>query len=279
MKEGGGRISAATIEVLLDPPNRVPGGPGISEQRFGRWTALLRPGGGSDTVLPRRAATVESDGFSEAIDLCVTHALALAGGVVVHGAAFESAGCGVVAAGGSGSGKSSVTAAALRRETRVVSDDLLLVANLPSSEIRATSLRSELFFRKPGMSALPQKLKRELQPFSYAGEARWRLAPKADPSRFVGSTRPEHLWLVSVDRRLRESRQTGSSQADALSCLIRGISGLFLTEEFFSERRMILGILVNLVESCTTSRVRLGRDLLSSPAETIGRFLAFDGEG
>jgi hypothetical protein len=161
----------------------------------------------------------------------------------------------------------------------VVSDDLLLVTHQPSGETRATTLRRELYFREPGMSALPPRLKCGLQPLSVAGEARWRLTPESGPERFIGSTAPVRLWLVSVDRRLRESRRQDSSQADALAWLIRGISGLFLAGPFLSERRLILEVLVSLVESCATSRVRLGRDLLCAPAQTVGRLLVSGGGG
>lgn len=215
--------------------------------------------------------------FLKAVDLCVTHALALAGGVVVHGASFETGGFAVLAVGGSGSGKSTLTAAALRLGARVVSDDLLLVARQSSGQVRVETLRRELYFREPGVSALPQTLRGDLQIFDNAGERRWWLAPEAEPSRFVKSVVPERLWLVSVDRRLGVSRCKAVEQATALAWLIRGISSVLLTVPFDSERVAILDVLGALVSECAASRVRLGRDLIAEPAKTFDRLLVRDG--
>jgi hypothetical protein len=85
---------------------------------------------------------------------------------------------------------------------------------------------------------------------------------------------PERLWLVAVDRRLRESRITSADQAEALAWLIRGLSGLFLSAGFDRERGPILDLLAGLVASCPASKVRLGRDLLADTEGTMNRILA-----
>jgi hypothetical protein len=235
---------------------------------------VLRPGDGHDTVGPIIEGAAVSEDFHRAIDLCVAHALAMRGAVVVHGAAFDIGGRGVLVVGGSGSGKSTVVAGALRKGARVVSDDLLLVARRPRGRIGAESLRRELFFRAPGVSIVPQRLVEQLVPIDDGGETRWRLTPDAEPSSFAGAVSPKSLWLVAVDRRLRKSRVAAVDQAEALAWLVRGLSGLFLSAGFERERGPILDLLSNLVASCSLITVRLGRDLLSDPEETMDRILA-----
>jgi hypothetical protein len=246
-------------------------------RRFGPWRAVLSPGGGLDTVGPIIDGAAESEDFYLAIDLCVAHALAIRGGVVVHGAAFDIGGRGVLVVGGSGSGKSTVAAGALRCGARVVSDDLLLVASRPSGRIGVEALRRELFFRTPGVSIVPQRLVERLVPIDDAGESRWRLSPVAEPSSFAVSVSPEILWLVAGDRRRRESRVAAVDQAEALAWLVRGLSGLFLSAGFDRERGPILDLLAGLVASCPAAEVRLGRDLLADTEGTMDRILGATG--
>jgi hypothetical protein len=241
---------------------------------FGSWRAVLRPGEGSDTVCRIDNGVAASDDFHRAVDLCVTHGLVLRGGVVVHGAAFEIDGRGIMVLGDSGSGKSTVVAAALCRDARVVSDDLLLLGHRSTGEIGAESLRRELFFRTPGVSVVPQDLAKGLVPVTDSGEDRWRLTPEVEPARFMKSVIPQRLWLVAVDRRLRESRLASVDQAEALAWLVRGLSGVLLSEGFDRERIPILDLLAALVASCPAVKLRLGHDLLASPEQTVDRFLA-----
>jgi hypothetical protein len=247
---------------------------GDYKRRFGPWRAVLNPGDGFDTVGPIIEGAAVSEDFHRAIDLCVAHALAMRGAVVVHGAAFDTGGRGVLVAGSSGSGKSTVVAGALRTGARVVSDDLLLVTRRPAGRIGVESLRRELFFRAPGVSIVPQRLVEQLVASNDGGATRWRLSPDAEPTSFAASVSPESLWLVAVDRRLRESRVTAVDQAEALASLVQGLSGLFLSAGFERERAPILDLLSSLVASCSLIRVRLGRDLLSDPQETMDRIVA-----
>jgi hypothetical protein len=238
--------------------------------RFGSWRAVLRPGSGSDDVF--RVGDIGSAAdFQRAVDLCVTHALTLRGAVVVHGAAFEFGGRGVMVVGNSGSGKSTVAAGALRR--------LLLLARRPVERIGVETLRRELYFRAPGVSIVPRSLADGLVPVSDSGETRWRLGPEASPGSFAASAMPEVLWLVAVDRRLRKSRVATADQAEALAWLLRGLSGLLLSDGFDRERGPVLDVLTGLVAGCRTLKMRLGRDLLVRPEETMDRFLVLSEEG
>jgi hypothetical protein len=248
-------------------------------QSFGTWRATINPATGRSAVVPLRGDGAPSDDFFKAVDLCVTFALALRGGVVVHGAAFTVGGHGILAAGGSGSGKSTITAAALRRGAQVASDDLVLVTAQASGRVQVESLRRELYLREPGRSALPRDLQADLEPIDVLGEARWRLRPKAVPGSFTNVLKNDRLWLLSVDRRLRESRREDVAQAAALAWLMHGISGLFLTAAFRPVRERILEVLGRTVVSCPATRIRLGRDLLVSPAGCIDRLLCPEGKG
>ena len=276
-KKGQGR--SAAIHIGFESRADVTPDSGVHNQSFGSWRTSIDPRAGRSIVFPWRRAEAPSDDFFKAVDLCVTHALALGGGVVVHGAAFAVAGKGILAAGGSGSGKSTVTAAALRCGAQVASDDLVLVTARPNGRVHAESLRRELYLRQPGKSVLPPDLQADLEPFDFLGEARWRLRPKANPGSFMDVLKTDRLWLVSVDRRLRQSRCEEASQAAALAWLMRGISGLFLTAGFRLVREKILEVLGRTAVSCPATRIHLGRDLLVSPEGCIERLLSPEGKG
>ncbi len=128
----------------------------------------------------------------------------------VHGAAFDIDCCGALAIGSGASGRSTLNAAALRRDASLV---------------------------------------------------------------------PDRVSLVPVDRRLGRSRRVLVDRATALAGLIRGISSLFLSGPYASERRAILEVLGELVAVCPASAVRLGRDLLAASDETFGQLLDSDGGG
>ena len=248
----------------------------IHEERFGAWKARLAPGGRA--TVTAIATIAENPGDRErAIDLCMTQALSLRGAVVVHGAAFAVGGRVVVAVGGSGSGKSTLTAAALRCGARVVSDDLVLVVRRGAGEVVIESLRRDLWFREAGAGALPVDLRRHLQPFDVDGVSRWRLASQDAAGSLIGALVPHRVWLLSIDRRLRNSRCSRADQATALAELIRGISGVFLGGRFRAERDNILAVLGGLVAKCPATRIRLGRDLVAEPAEAVSRLIASDG--
>jgi hypothetical protein len=269
--------SATPAIVVLSSRQSIVAATGDTTHDFGSWRTVLRPGNGSDTVFSIGDGVAVSSEFDRAIDLCVTHAIALRGGVVVHGAAFDAGGRGVLVVGDSGSGKSTVAAAALRLGARVVSDDLLLVARRSSGGIGVETLRCELYFRAPGVSIVPPSMVEKLVPIPDSEEVRWRLTPDDEPSSFVDSVVPGRLWLVSVDRRLRESRIAAVDQAEALAWLVRGMSGLSLSGGFDDERIPILDLLADLVASCPAVKVRLGRDLLAEPEDTMDRILVSGG--
>lgn len=245
----------------------------FDERRFGNWRALIRPGRGLDEIRAFNAAATLSADFQRAVDLGVTHLLALQGGAVLHGAAFEIGRDSVLSIGHSGSGKSTVAAAALTAGGRIVSDDLLLAATLPSGEAGLATMRRFMVFRKAGFEGLPEKLRKVSRPLDVLGESRWKLSPSAEPSAFTEWTVPERIWLVSVDRRLRSSRLMAVDQATALAWLMRGTTQMYLSTPFDRERDAQLEALTTLAEACPAYRVRLGNDLLARPLATLEKLL------
>ena len=247
---------------------------GILEERFGHWRSLIRPGSGRDDVAAAISAAPTSGDFSRAIDLCVAHLLALQGGAMLHGAAFEIGGTGVLSIGFSGAGKSTIAAAAVTTGGTVVSDDLLLAAKQPSGEIGLATMRRDMVLREAGFQLLFEDHQDALRPFNIKGKRRWLLSPETVPSAFTGWIRPRRLWLVSVDRRLGSSRIGRVDQAAALAWLIRGTTDRFLADVFPRERNAQIEVLRTLAEHCPAYRVRLGRDLLEGPETTLERLLA-----
>jgi len=246
----------------------------LHEEQFGHWRTTIRPGIGCDDVGCATRSAATSGDFFQAVDLCVTHLLALQGGTMLHGAAVELGGAGVLAVGYSGSGKSTLAAAALAAGGAVVSDDLLLAGKLPSGEISLATMRRAMVLREAGFQILSQDFRELLKPYDIKGKRRWQLSQKDAPSAFTEWIDPRHLWLVSVDRRLGSSRVEGVDQAAALAWLIRGTTDRFLTEAFPRERDAQLQVLKTLAEARPACRIRLGRDLLTAPAATLEHLLS-----
>jgi hypothetical protein len=229
----------------------------------------MTPGAGRDVVESVSGAARRSSRFTTAVDLSVTHLLALRGAAVLHAAAFEIEGAGVLAVGGSGSGKSTIAAAALRAGGQVVSDDVLVAARRADGAVRVAPLRRDMVLREAGQSILPRALRGRLQVVDDGRSLRWRLPSRSVSARFAEWTRPRHILLLSVDRRLGESRVGEVDQATALAWLIRATAPLFLKSPFAVERRTVVDVFSALVEGASTLRVRLGRDLLEDPRGTM----------
>jgi len=281
---GDGRTTAPSVELTvrsngdlhadLERHETSPGSNGgLLEERFDNWRSLIRSGFGRDEVAAVIPAAPASGDFFQAIDLCVAHLLALQGGVMLHGAAFEIGGTGVLAVGYSGSGKSTIAAAALTTGGKIVSDDLLLAAKQPSGEIGLATMRRNMVLREAGFQILPEKIRELLAPFDIRGKRRWQLSLEATSSPSTEWISPRRLWLVSVDRRLKSSRIGRVDQAAALAWLIRGTTDRFLTQDFHREREAQLEVLRDLAEICPAYRIRVGRDLLARPEATFERLL------
>ena len=110
-----------------------------------------------------------------------------------------------------------------------------------------------------------------------AHETRWILPREECPEAFVDTLKPEVLWLLSIDRRLKKSRIEEVPQARSLAELMRGTSSVFLSSRYPVERSRLMPVLAGLASSCRAHRVRLGRDLLDDPGRAMERLLDASG--
>ena len=228
----------------------------------------IRPG------RPDAAASIRPDGDLRAVlEPAVSHALALQGLAVVHAAAFDAAGFGVLAVGSSFSGKSTFAAAALVAGARVISDDSVVVGRGVRGEPTVGALRRNLHLRDASVDVLPPSLRARVAPDPGAPGGRWCLPRAAAAERFVGAAPLRVIVDLRLDRRRRASFFGRASQAETLAAIIRSTSPLFLSARYGTERARLLPVLREAVAAAVCLRACIGRDLLASPAEVIGRLL------
>lgn len=194
--------------------------------------------------------------------------------LLVHGAAFIHHGSGTLAIGDSGTGKSTLAAAAVAAGARVLSDDTVLVHDA-GDRLEARPFRNHLGFRQDPTASLPRQSAAKLRRLDGDGWAWWRLDLAALPSRSrAGVLEPRRIWALSVDRRLRRSRCKPLSQSEGLASLVSATSPLVLSPRYRRTRAGLLPLLRRLAEGCPGWHVRLGTDLLRDPAAELERLVA-----
>lgn len=209
--------------------------------------------------------------FNELIGAAVTHAMALAGRVPLHGMAAEIDGVGVLALGPSMAGKSTLALALFHAGGRVVSDDFLLVAPKPDgAEVRA--LRRDLYVREGSFGLIPAEL-RDRFSTEGAGPGRRVLRQNETPERFAAAVTPGVVWCLDGVGGAAPVETGEISQAAALAAMIAASSPLFVSGQYRAERSRIMPALIALVESARCFHVRLGSGLLESPGIVVRELL------
>jgi len=249
------RITAAEGGDLL----RIPGG-----------SLRLRAGGG-DTLTCRRAVR---GAFPLLLEMALIHALALRGVPVFHGAAFTFRGVPILALGQSGTGKTTLAAAAIRAGGRVVSDDSVAVLTHHAGGVSAQPFRRDFQVRPGSRRLFPGSLASRLEPLTAAAEPKWTLRREAAASRFTDDVCLRRIWVITLDRRLRRCRIAPLSQAEVFAALIQGSSPLYLSGRYPRERGALMPVLHSLAEQAPAYGVRLGRALLDDPVGELARLEA-----
>jgi hypothetical protein len=242
------------------------------ELTIGRHRAVLDPAGGTDLVEVSPTRRLDAAERELLIGAALGHLLARRGLAVLHACAFDCGGVGVIGLGESFGGKSTVAVASVRAGGTVVSDDLILAGLGAGGGVELRPLRTYWFLRGSTGRIVPTRINGDMWETVENGEPRW-VIPRGG-AEIIDRLKPELLWLLSVDRRLGESRIAEIDQAVAFAALVRASSPIFLSRHFPRERAALLPVLRALTEGCRGWRVRLGTRLLDEPAVEIERLIA-----
>ena len=234
---------------------------------------ILFPGGGQ--VLYATPACLEcgSKSLESLFMYAVSHALALQGGLALHGASFQHDGLSPLILGDSRSGKSTLTTLALRMGAKAVSDDHLLLSKRDSegeTAFELESMRADIHLRAPSHDLLPAPLAARLKPAHFQGEQRWILPHRLNP-QFQRTTNPNVILCSKVDRNLKETEIQPMTPPGALAELMRSSSPLFLSAKFPQERAILMNLMLAVITRIPAFQLRLGRDLFDKPEQTFLR--------
>ena len=234
---------------------------------------LLLPGRGQKLLATPACFGYGSKSLDSLFMYAVSHALALQGGLALHGGSFQHEGFSPLILGDSRSGKSTLTALALRMGAKVVSDDHLLLSKRDSTgepTFELESMRADLHLRAPTHDLLPAPLAAQLKPAHFQGEQRWIMPHRLNP-QFQRTTNPNVILCSQVDRDIKETETQPMTPPDALAELMRCSSPLFMTPKFPQERDTLMKLMLPMITSLPAFRIRLGRDLFDRPEQTFQR--------
>jgi len=216
-----------------------------------------------DTLLP------------QSLYLLLAQQWARAGLMLVHGAAFEFEGKGILALGDKGAGKSVLTAAALAAGARVVSDDWVMVGFDQSGGLRAERLREFMMLRHGhACDRLMSKLEgARTVPLDNRPKSvlHYRDQPDALRRQCLSSCAIDRIWLLQrpSSGRFGPSIREPASPVLALAAVIRATMPLLFTRRFSHEARLLRktsDAAFAVSELCT---VRAGTDLIEDPTPVL----------
>lgn len=246
---------------------------GSVEVGVGPHRVFLDSVSGPDRIVISPARRLDDAERELLVGAALGHLLARQGMAVLHACAFECLGSRVLGLGESFAGKTTISMAAVRTGGAVVSDDLILAGLDPNGRVELRPLRAYWFLRGNTKQIVPKRLNRRMWKTDEDGEPRWVLRCAEGQTGNTDLLTPNVLWLVSIDRRLRESRVVEVSQAMSFAAMIRASSPLFLSRHFPMERDELMPVFRTMSEGCRTFRVRLGRRLLDDPVGEMERLV------
>lgn len=226
---------------------------GFVELRSGRWSA---------TVTPAPGHSDDDHGVRELVAHALHHALVLDGGVLVHAAAFELNGVGVLALAPGGGGKSTVAAAALTAGGRVISDDLVVLRCTNEGCVEAVGLRRHLHLRDGSARLLDGRDGLRLDERAVDSDNRFRLDREGHAAAFAPRT------IIDVAAELVLGPQAPAAALEAMPAaalvphLVNAATPLFLGPRFPHERQAGMAVVTALAASARAGVLTVGPDLL-----------------
>jgi hypothetical protein len=263
--------SPLKIELLGDRSDFVAGRTAAVERDLTDGQVRLVSGGPSE--LNVRADHVDSEALlPSALYLCFAHQWARIGLLPVHGAAFVTDQGGVLAIGGTGTGKSTLTAAALIAGCRVVSDDWLLARASPDGLV-VERLRRFIMLRRGWAS---DRVLARLPGLAFRNHHQrpkitLRLPPRDD--RFPNRATATRLFELTRPHGARDqsTRVEPLTAHDAMAALIQSSMPLLFSEALPIERSRLLAASNQAMRHLEKSRLIPGSALVDDPCREVGR--------
>jgi len=211
----------------------------------------------------------------QSLYLLLAQQWARAGLLLVHGAAFEYNGTGILAMGDTGAGKSVLTAAALAAQARVVSDDWVMVGRDGRGRLNAERLREFMMLRhgracEEILSQLPDLIAR-----SSPGWPKSVIAiPKAQgpgSHEFPRHCRIDDVWILQspTAERRAVSTSTTAPPGTVLSTVIQATMPLFFSKRFPVELHRVRNASRDVIGECDCRLIETGTDLIEQPGVTL----------
>jgi len=253
-------------------------GPETLEQDLDDGRAVLRSGCPGKVMVESGHRLSEDLLQPQSLYLLLAQQWARAGLMLVHGAAFEFEGHGVLALGDRGAGKSVLTMAALAAGAKVVSDDWVMVGTAADGTVRAERLREFLMLRHglvhdrllslPGLK--PVQLRN--RPKSVV---RMHDQPDSLQSCFARVCRVDRLWLLQRPRagRTGSSKCSPAQPAGALSAIIRATMPILFSSRFALEAAALRKSTEVVLSGKRPFSICTGPDLLDNPSKVIASLL------
>jgi len=258
------------LGVLASPHERV-----VCSSRRRSATTYCRDGWGQVLEDGKRVRVHVCEGAAadEAgiVRGAVCYALGEQGVLFIHAAGVARDDLCVLALGDSGAGKSSLTAAGLSAGCRVISDDALMVAGGAEAEPFAVHAnRTDIFLNPDAVPLLPESIRRcvgNAAPLT----GKCVLSRRAAPAHFLTRGTPTHLLLLDPSHRTADTEIRRASQAEALAALVAACTTLVLSK--LAPDAPAMQTALRLVATVPAFHVRVSRDLMIHPAQTLERLL------
>jgi len=208
------------------------------------------------------------------LNLLLAQQWARAGLLLVHGAAFEIQGTGILAMGEREAGKSVLTAAVLAAGGQIVSDDWVMLGRSDDGAFRAERLRDFLMFRKGWASHTLLGRLPDLVWADNPDDPKHIVRIKGQPKEtFPEAIRIDRIWLLERDGpdRPLETTENSGTPIDAMKALMRATTPVLLSNRLPRERKALLELTRSLTGVLPSGRIRTGLDLVSTPATVLGK--------
>jgi hypothetical protein len=205
------------------------------------------------------------------LNLLLAQQWARAGLMLVHGAAFELDGTGILALGERGAGKSVLTAAVLAAGGRVVSDDWVMLGITADGTFHAERLRDFLMFRTDRATQSLLARLDDLRVIEQRHPPKQVVRIGGESSRFPQAVRIDQTWLLRRPRARRRGSTSASlaSPLDAMRSLTGATTPIVLSNRCPVERRVLLETVRRLTQELPVCQIDAGLDLVETPTETL----------
>lgn len=263
-----------TVTAGLAEDNYEPSEPATFETDLPDGLATLHSGA-PGTVQVQSHHSLADTLLSQSLGLLLAQQWARSGLLMVHAAAFEIDGRGILAMGDKGAGKSVLTASAMAAGARVVSDDWVMTGPGGSQRFKVERMREFLMLRHSQacdriLARLPQIQARNS---AARPKAVIRIAEDDAQPHFTRECDIHELWLVRRPKsgRAQASRIEDGPSTSALSAIMRATMPVLFSKRFEAESARIHQTTRNLVAQSRCRLIEPGLDLVDRPKDAFSK--------